>query len=290
METGRTMHLKLSRPIGIYEKALPADLSWEERLVHAAKAGYDYVEISIDESDSRLARLDWTGSEIAALRQAITNTDIPILTMCLSAHRKYPLGSASPEIRKRGLDIFRKAIDFAREIGLRIIQVTGYDVFYEQSDDQTEARFFEGMHQGVWWASQAGVMLGLENVDTPFVESLDKALRVVHEVNSPWFHLYPDMGNLVAAGYYPPDEFRLAKNHLVAVHVKDALPRVIRGVPFEEGDVPLLETFRALAQIGFHGPLTVEMWADKSIDVDPLSAVIEARKLVETLIKGAQTE
>lgn len=290
MEKGCTMHLKLSRPIGIYEKALPADLSWEERLVHAAKAGYDYVEISIDESDSRLARLDWTGSEIAALRQAITNTDIPILTMCLSAHRKYPLGSASPEIRKRGLDIFRKAIDFAREIGLRIIQVTGYDVFYEQSDDQTEARFFEGMHQGVWWASQAGVMLGLENVDTPFVESLDKALRVVHEVNSPWFHLYPDMGNLVAAGYYPPDEFRLAKNHLVAVHVKDALPRVIRGVPFEEGDVPLLETFRALAQIGFHGPLTVEMWADKSIDVDPLSAVIEARKLVETLIKGAQTE
>lgn len=290
METGSTMHLKLSRPIGIYEKALPADLSWEERLVHAAKAGYDYVEISIDESDSRLARLDWTGSEIAALRQAITNTDIPIVTMCLSAHRKYPLGSASPEIRKRGLDIFRKAIDFAREIGLRIIQVTGYDVFYEQSDDQTEARFFEGMHQGVWWASQAGVMLGLENVDTPFVESLDKALRVVHEVNSPWFHLYPDMGNLVAAGYYPPDEFRLAKNHLVAVHVKDALPRVIRGVPFEEGDVPLLETFRALAQIGFHGPLTVEMWADKSIDVDPLSAVIEARKLVETLIKGAQTE
>lgn len=290
METGSTMHLKLSRPIGIYEKALPADLSWEERLVHAAKAGYDYVEISIDESDSRLARLDWTGSEIAALRQAITNTDIPLLTMCLSAHRKYPLGSASPEIRKRGLDIFRKAIDFAGEIGLRIIQVNGYDVFYEQSDDQTEARFFEGMHQGVWWASQAGVMLGLENVDTPFVESLDKALRVVHEVNSPWFHLYPDMGNLVAAGYYPPDEFRLAKNHLVAVHVKDALPRVIRGVPFEEGDVPLLETFRALAQIGFHGPLTVEMWADKSIDVDPLSAAIEARKLVETLTKRAQTE
>jgi L-ribulose-5-phosphate 3-epimerase len=290
METGCTMHLKLSRPIGIYEKALPADLSWEERLVHAAKAGYDYVEISIDESDSRLARLDWTGSEIAALHQAITNTDIPILTMCLSAHRKYPLGSSSPEIRKRGLDIFRKAIDFAGEIGLRIIQVNGYDVFYEQGDDQTEARFFEGMHQGVRWASQAGVMLGLENVDTPFVESLDKALRVVHEVNSPWFHLYPDMGNLVAAGYYPPDEFPLAKNHLVAVHVKDALPGVVRGVPFEKGNVPFTETFQALVQIGFHGPLTVEMWADKGTDVDPLRAVIEARKLVETLTKRAQTE
>jgi len=50
-------------PVGLYEKALPADLSWEARLTTAAKAGYDFMDISVDESDARLARLDWPASD-----------------------------------------------------------------------------------------------------------------------------------------------------------------------------------------------------------------------------------
>lgn len=274
-------------PVGLYEKALPVDLSWEERLSAVAEAGYDFMDISIDESESRLTRLDWSASERAALRQAITNTGIPILTMCLSAHRKYSLGSHSPEIRRQGLDILRKAIEFAGDIGLRIIQVMGYDVFYEPSDDGTKAHFIESMKQGVRWAGQAGVMLGLENVDNPFLESVDKSLRLVGELNSPWFKLYPDMGNWAAAGYHPPDELALAAGHLVAVHVKDALPSIIRGVPFEEGIVPFAETFQALAQIGFWGPLAVEMWSRMDASGNPLASAIAARKLVKGLVAQA---
>ena len=50
----------LKMPVGLYEKALPPELSWEERLAAAGQAGYDFIDISIDESDERLARLDWT--------------------------------------------------------------------------------------------------------------------------------------------------------------------------------------------------------------------------------------
>ena len=63
----------LKMPVGLYEKALPADLSWEARLAAAGQAGYDYVEISIDESEQRLGRVDWSDSERAALRNAIAN-------------------------------------------------------------------------------------------------------------------------------------------------------------------------------------------------------------------------
>ena len=133
-------------PVGLYEKALPADLPWEARLTTAADAGYDFMDISVDESDARLARLDWPASERAALRCAIANTGVPIMTMCLSAHRKYPLGSHSPQLRGQGLEILRKAIEFAADIGLRIIQVMGYDVFYEPSDEQTRGLLC-GEHQ-----------------------------------------------------------------------------------------------------------------------------------------------
>ena len=275
--------LEFDAPVGLYEKALPADWSWEERLTRAADAGYHFIDISIDESDKRLGRLDWPASERATLRQAMANSGTPILTMCLSGHRKYPLGSQSPETRQQGLDIFRKAIDFAADVGIRIIQVMGYDVFYEPSTAETKARFIDGMAQGVGWASHAGVMLGLENVDNPLFESVEQGLGLVRELNSPWFQLYSDMANLAGAGYHPPDQLRLAAGHLVAVHVKDARPGVIRGVPFGEGIVPFRETFQTLAQIGFSGPLVVEMWADMDPTGDPLKSAVTARNFVEHL-------
>ena len=46
---------------GIYEKAFSPDVSWRERLMRAKELGFDFVEISIDETDERLARLDSLG-------------------------------------------------------------------------------------------------------------------------------------------------------------------------------------------------------------------------------------
>jgi len=276
--------------VGLYEKALPSEWSWEERLGKAGEAGYDFIDISIDESDDRLGRLDWPASKRAELRQAIADTGVSILTMCLSAHRKYPLGSHSPEIRRQGLDILQKAIKFAGDIGIQIVQVMGYDVFYEPSDDQTKARFVEGLQQGIQWAGQAGVMLGLENVDNPYLDSIDKGLKLVRELNSPWFQLCSDMANLAAAGYHPPEQILLAEGHLVGIHVKDGLPGVIRGVPFEEGIVPFVETFQSLARIGFCGLMAVEMWADMDKSGDPLASAVSARQLVDRLIAEAWPE
>ena len=271
-------------PVGLYEKALPAALSWEERLAAAGQAGYDFVEISIDESDERLSRLDWSASEKAKLRQSIANTGVKIMTMCLSGHRKYPLGSHNPETRQQGLEILYKAIEFAGDIGLRVVQVMGYDVFYETSDDETNANFIEGLYRGTQYASQAGVMLGLENLDTPYVENLSKGLKIIEAINSPWLKLYPDMGNLAAAGYHPPDELRLAKDQILGIHIKDAMPKVIRGIPFEEGIVPFKETFQTLAEIGFWGLLGVEIWGDRHAGENPIAAAASARQFVDELV------
>ena len=152
-------------PIGIYEKALPAILSWEERLAQAAAAGYDFVEMSIDVSKERLSRLEWSSSKRGMLCRAIKNAGIPILTMGVSGHRDFPLGSPSKEVRERAFEILYRSIELANDLGIKIIQVMGYDVFDEPSNTETKARFLEGLIQGAHWAGSAGVMLALENVD-----------------------------------------------------------------------------------------------------------------------------
>ncbi len=47
--------------IGIYEKATPKHFSWQERLEFAKEMGFTiFNEMSVDESDARLARLTWS--------------------------------------------------------------------------------------------------------------------------------------------------------------------------------------------------------------------------------------
>lgn len=279
-------HMVPTLPVGLYEKALPASWSWDQRLAAAAAAGYDFVEISIDESFERLDRLCWPAAARADLRRSIAATGVPILSMCLSGHRKYPLGSRSPEVRAQASDIMRRAIEFSADIGVRIVQVAGYDVFYEESDDDTVAHFLDGLHQAAELASQAGVMLALENVDTPLTESMARCMEIVRQVDSLWFQIYPDMANSAAAGYDPVADLTACDGHLVALHVKDGLPGVIRRVPFGSGIVPFERVFRALAAMGYCGPLVVEMWADPDSG-DPAATVRSARQFVADLVTMA---
>ena len=281
------MHNPSRIPIGVYEKAFPDELSWPERLEWTARAGYDFLDISIDESDARLARLDYAPSERAALREAVGQSGIPIQVLGLSCHRRFPLGSASPETRARGLDILRRAVDWAADIGTKIIQVMGYDVFYEANDAGTAARYLEGIVQGAHWAGSAGMMLGLENVDVQFVDNVEKALHFVREIDSPWLQVFPDIGNMAAAGYDPIQQLPLAKGRIVAVHVKDVRPGQVRGVPMGQGIVDFEKVFPVLAGLGFWGPVTVEMWAHLHPVGEPFENAVNARHFVDQFISSA---
>lgn len=147
--------LAKSIPLGIYEKALPAGECWLERLKLAKALGFDFVEMSLDETDARLARLDWSPEQRLALVKAVAETGVRVPSMCLSAHRRFPLGSEDDAVRHQGLEIMRKAIQLAQDVGIRVIQLAGYDVYYQQANDETRRRFRDGLKQSVEMASRA---------------------------------------------------------------------------------------------------------------------------------------
>jgi L-ribulose-5-phosphate 3-epimerase len=272
-------------PIGIYEKALPYNLTWRARLALAREAGFDFVEMSVDESDERLARLDWSAGERAELREAVAAAGVPIITLCLSGHRKWALGSATPEIRQRGLEIMHKAVRFCADTGIRTIQLAGYYVYYEPHVAESMERYRDGLAQGLEWASQAGVMLALENVDGHDVDSITAAMRFVEHFNSPWFQVYPDVGNLGEHGLDVCAELERGRGHLVGIHVKDTRPGEPRRVPFGQGIVPFVDAFRKLAEMRYTGPVMLEMWNDDSPDA--LRIIRESRAwVVARMVEG----
>ena len=270
--------LSTQAPLGIYEKALPAGECWLERLQLAQKLEFDFVEMSVDETDLRLSRLDWSREERLKLVNAVAETGVRVPSMCLSAHRRFPLGSEDDLIRDQGLEIMRKAITFAQDVGIRVIQLAGYDVYYQKANDETRRRFREGLKESVDMASRAQVTLAMEIMDYPLMNSISKALGYAHYLNTPWFQIYPDIGNLSAWDNDVQMELQAGRGHIVAVHVKDTLPGVFKNVPFGTGVVDFEQCFRTLKQSGYCGPYLIEMWSETSDD--PLAEVAKARDWV----------
>jgi hexulose-6-phosphate isomerase len=283
------MNARLRPTLGIYEKALPPGLAWAPLLGVAREAGYDYVEMSIDESDARLARVRWSAREKADFRRAMDDSGLPVRSICLSGHRRFPFGSADETVREQARELMARAIDLAAETGIRTIQLAGYDVYYEPSTPDSLRRFEEGLAWACSLAARAQVTLAMEIMDTPLMGSISKWLPYAEKIKSPWFQVYPDLGNLSAWGNNVPVELALAQGRIAAVHVKDTLavrddfPGQFRDVPFGSGCVDFVAAFRALAAIGYQGCFLVEMWTDKA--PDPLSEVRRAREWVEARMR-----
>ena len=227
--------------LGLYEKSMPSSLEIEEKLAAAKEAGFDYMELSIDESDEKLARLNWDRNKINSVRHAIETTGVPIYSICLSGHRKFPLGHPDKDTRTKSLEIMDKAVSLAADLGVRIIQLAGYDVYYEESTEETVKYFGENLAKSVDLAARKGVILAFETMETEFINTVEKAVKWVDKINSPYLQVYPDIGNITNAavkyGTSMTDDLLTGKGHISAVHLKETVPGVFREVPFGEGHV-----------------------------------------------------
>ncbi|HFV9293135.1 L-ribulose-5-phosphate 3-epimerase [Serratia fonticola] len=272
-------------PLGIYEKALPKHLSWPERLALAKACGFDFVEMSVDESDERLSRLSWSKEQRLSLVSAMLETGISIPSMCLSGHRRFPFGSHDEATRQQAYLIMEQAIQLAKDVGIRTIQLAGYDVYYEQQDEGTLTRFTEGMQWAVERAAAAQVMLAVEIMDTEFMSSISKWKTWDSLLASPWFTVYPDVGNLSAWGNDVAQELQLGIDRIAAIHLKDTFPVTetspgqFRDVPFGEGCVDFVALFRTLKQLNYRGAFLIEMWTEKADE--PVAEIVQARRWIE---------
>jgi predicted hexulose-6-phosphate isomerase len=264
--------------VGLYEKALPKQLSWEERLAAAKDAGFDFMEISIDETDERIARLSWNKRERTKLMETIHRLNMPILTMCLSGNRRYPIGSEHEETRQNGIQLIRNAIDFALDCGVRVIQLAGYDEYANPSTEATIQNFHDSLALSARYAQEKAVMLALETMENDLMDSIAKAKAFVDSIQSPWLKIYPDLGNLYATGQNVESEFRLGMQDIVSIHLKDTLPGIVRDIPFGSGNVDFVSFFRLMEQEHYSGLYVAEMWTDET--QESIRAAKDARRFL----------
>lgn len=252
--------------LGLYEKAMPDEVDWSVRLAAAAAAGFDFVELSVDESDARLARLDWPRAQRREMASLGEQAGAPLRTLCLSGHRRFPLGSSDAAVRRRSLEILEGAVELAYDVGIRIVQLAGYDVFYDEpSTPATREQFLDSLHLACRQAACRGVVLAFETMENDFMNTVAKAMDVVRTIDSPYLQVYPDVGNVTNAwegeAAAVSADLRGGAGHLAAAHLKETVPGVFRNRFYGDGWVDFAGATRTLRALGV-GLFTAEFWYD----------------------------
>jgi len=238
---------------------------------------------------SRIARLSWNKEQRFSLVKDIYQSGVSIDTMMLSALRRFPLGSENKAIYDQSFDMCQQAIILAKDLGIRNIQIAGYDEYYGSKTPLTHENFIENLQRVVNFAAEHQVMISIETMDDCFINSIAKIKNVKKSIVSPWLQAYPDLGNISAwPDNQPIEDLTQGLDSIIAIHVKDVLSVTdqtsgkFKDVPFGEGDVNFLGLFKALKRVGYQGTFTIEMWSENDIDAD--SKVVFAHDFIVDLL------
>lgn len=248
--------------LGIYEKALESQRDWKVFFQQVADGGFSFVDLSIDETPERSARLDWDQQTRQEVRRAAAEVGVQIGGICLSLHRKVMPGSQDPKIRAQAVEVYRKGIDFCADLGVSLCQVAGYYCYYEAVHDKARQYYIDALAKVLPYAAQKGVILGIENVDGNDISAIPDARELVDLFNSPWLQIYPDIGNIAEHGGDEEEELRAGEGHMLAIHIKDVFPGEPRRIPLGQGCVDWVKAFKEIVRQNWSGRMMLEMWND----------------------------
>ena len=239
-----------------------APMPFPAQCVYAAKLGYDGLEIAPYTLSDEPHRLG--AAQIAAARSAAQDAGIAItgLHWLLLKPAGLSISTRDDAVRKRTLDVMLALIDQCAELGGRYL-VHGSPHQRRVDPGETRAaalaRAQESFAAVAGRAEQAGVVYCIEALSaeqTPLINTLEEAARIVKQINSPSIRSMLDCS---AAG-------RMEKQPLAAL-VDRWLPQgVIAHVQLNDrnrqgpgqGQQKFAPLFAALRKHGYGGDVAVE--------------------------------
>ncbi len=233
------------------------DMSFGEVLDLYRRAGFDGIEISISEEAGSWVNLESSEADLAGLRSEAERAGVEIHSIMGGLLWKYPLSSPDEGIRKKGMEIVRKAIWSAKLLGADTVLVVPGVVNPETGYDYAYGRSLEALKELSGYAEDNGISLAVENVWNKFLLSPLEMRDFIDAIESRYVGAYFDVGNVVISGY-PEQWIRILGDRIRKIHLKDF--KSGQGfVYLLQGDVNWPEVRKAMAEVGYDGYLTAEL-------------------------------
>lgn len=250
----------MKHPIGIISMQfvrpfLKKDLGLFERI---KALHFDFVEFLMPEPEDKL--------EIGDVRKALADNDLDVI-LAARVNTERSITSADPMARQGGLDYLKRCIDMAALLGAEIVGGPLYGgplVFAGVrptpiDEPERQARFdrcVEGLGQAADLAAKSGVRLAMEPLnrfETDIVSTVSQGIEVVDHVNSPALGLLLDSFHMNIEESSISDAIREAGARIIHFQANEN-HRGFAGT----GHLPWSEIARALHDVGYKGPVSLE--------------------------------
>jgi len=197
------------------------------------------------------------------------------------------LVSADPAGRARRVDFICRAIDVAAALEADCVSLWSGCVHDGAGDRAAMERLVGGLTDIVDYAESRGLVLGFEPEPGMFIDTLARYGELLdaltaHGVDASRLQLTIDVGHLHCLGETPiADVLRRWQQRLVNVHMEDMRQGVHEHLMFGEGEIEFPPVIAALDEIGYAGPLNVELTRHRH---DGLSAARRAYEYLTPLL------
>lgn len=254
-------------------------MPYPDCFAQAKNAGFEGIEIPLGGKITQDTPVD----QIKKIGESAQKTGITIVSLWVSEPlSRNPLNSPDPEVRARGVEVIKKAIEFANYLGcgalLLIPARLGSGAKFRVGYEDTWTRVTAELKKVLPFAEKARILLTPENVWNKFLVSPLEMRTFVDHFQSSWLQTHFDIGNVMQYGY-PQDWILTLGSRIKRVHVKDykLSTRAEQGrfVNLLEGDVDWKEVMAAFVKVGYRGFMSPEISHDPN-DPDHLKKVSRA--------------
>jgi hexulose-6-phosphate isomerase len=250
---------------GICSVIFPSKMPYAERCRQAKAVGFDALEFPL----SGELTLTSTADEVKRLGEAAKKAGVQIASLWVSPLAATPLNSPDPDVRNRGIEAIRTAVEFAGYLDCGALLVVpgrvGSGPRFEIGYETTWNRFSTELRKAIPFAEKARVLLTLENVSNRFLVSPLEMRAFVDQFKSPWLQAHFDIGNVMYFGY-PQDWILTLGQRIKRLHAKDRKinPRAEQAQPsgLLEGDVDWKAVMSALKEVHYSGFICPEIAHD----------------------------
>jgi len=157
------------------------------------------------------------------------------------------------------LELFKHTLEIAKIMECKYIRM--FSFFMPKGEDPSNYReeVIKRWRSFIEAAKGSGVVLLHENESGIYGDTPERCLDLLETLNCDYVKGIFDFANFVqcnAKNY--PDAYELLKDHIVYVHIKDAVYSDHHVVPAGEGDGNIVEILNELHKRGFEGFLSLE--------------------------------
>ncbi len=242
----------------------------EHAIISTAGAGYDLLEIPLLRPD---------GFDISAAEEVRARHPLPIAASLAQSLDSDPLDGTSAS-RDAAEARLLHALDILGRLDSSFLVGALYGPLHKYTEPVSDAGWRNAVgviRTAADRAAELGITLGLEVVnryETNLFNTARTALRFLDDVDraNVGIHLDTYHMNIEEADFAAP--VRACEDRLVYVHVGESH----RGY-LGSGTIPFEPFFRALAEIGYDGPLTFESFSSAIIEPDLSRALAVWRNL-----------